>query len=142
MPVPGNGTNSSGDTPQEVVFLVTDGVDDLAGISSCSETTVKTAGGYTRCQQPINTAICTTIKNKNIRIAVLYTEYVPLSTNSWYNKYIAPFNAQAPSTSQIAANLQSCASPGLFTDVQNGGNITDALQKLFLKVASDPRLTQ
>lgn len=142
MPTPGNGTNSSGDTPQEVVFLVTDGVDDSTGISSCSKTTVKTAGGYTRCQQPINTAICDTIKNKKIRIAVLYTEYVPLSTNSWYNTYIAPFNAQAPSTSDIAANLNSCASPGLFTDVQNGGNITDALQKLFLKVASDPRLTQ
>jgi Flp pilus assembly protein TadG len=143
MPVPGNGTNSANDTPQEVVFLVTDGVDDSTNISSCSETTVTIAGGYTRCQQPINTAICTTIKNKNIRIAVLYTEYVPLSTNPWYNQYIAPFNAQPPSStpSQIAANLQSCASPGLFTDVQNGGNITDALQKLFLKVASDPRLT-
>jgi Flp pilus assembly protein TadG len=142
MPAPGNGTNSPGDTPQEVIFLVTDGVDDATGISSCSQTTVTTAGGYIRCQQPIDTAICTTIKNKKIRIAVLYTEYVPLSTNGWYNTYIAPFNAQAPSTSQIAANLQSCASPGLFTDVQNGGDITSALQALFLKVASDPRLTQ
>ncbi|WP_369724460.1 TadE/TadG family type IV pilus assembly protein [Bradyrhizobium sp. LLZ17] len=142
MPVPGNGTNSPSDTPQEVVFLVTDGVDDSTGISSCSQPTVTTGGGYTRCQQPIDTTICTTIKNKNIRIAVLYTEYVPLSTNSWYNTHIAPFNAQAPSTSQIAANLKSCASPGLFTDVQNGGNISDALQKLFLQVASDPRLTQ
>lgn len=143
MPVPGNGTNAANDTPQEVVFLVTDGVDDSTGISTCSQPTVKTGGGYTRCQQPIDTTICTTIKNKKIRIAVLYTEYVPLTTNSWYNSHIAPFNAQTtPSTSQIAANLQSCASPGLFTDVQNGGNITDALQKLFLKVASDPRLTQ
>jgi len=142
MPTPGNGTNSSGDTPQEVVFLVTDGVDDSTNISFCSQPTVTTGGGYTRCQQPIDTTICTTIKNKNIRIAVLYTEYVPLATNSWYNAHIAPFNAQAPLTSQIAANLESCASPGLFTRVQNGGNITDALQKLFLKVASDPRLTQ
>ena len=39
MPVPGNGTNVANDTPQEVVFLVTDGVEDSTGISSCSETT-------------------------------------------------------------------------------------------------------
>jgi len=139
MPAPGNGTNLAGDAPQEVVFLVTDGVDDSTGISSCSETTVQTAAGYTRCQQPISTTICTTIKNKNIRIAVLYTEYVPLSTNNWYNTHIAPFNG---TPSQIAANLQSCASPGLFQDVQSGGDITTALNQLFLKVASDPRLTQ
>jgi hypothetical protein len=143
MPTPGNGTNATNDTPQEVVFLVTDGVDDSASISSCSQPTVTTSAGYTRCQQPINTAICTTIKNKNIRIAVLYTQYVPLTTNGWYNTHIAPFNAQTtPSTSLIEANLQACASPGLYTIVQNGGNITDALQKLFLKVAADPRLTQ
>ena len=143
MPTPGNGTNAANDTPQEVVFLVTDGVDDASNISSCNYTTVTTSAGFTRCQQPINPAICTTIKNKNIRIAVLYTQYVPLTTNSWYNTYIKPFNAQTtPSTSVIEANLQSCASPGLYTMVQNGGNIADALQKLFLKVASDPRLTQ
>jgi Flp pilus assembly protein TadG len=145
MPAPGNGTNATNDTPQEVVFLVTDGVDDSANISSCSETTVTTAAGYTRCQQPINTAICTAIKNRNIRIAVLYTQYVPLTTNSWYNSYIAPFNAQPPSTtpSVIETNLQACASsPQLYTKVQNGGNITAALQQLFTTVASDPRLTQ
>ena len=70
---------------------------------------------------------------------MLYTEYVPLTTNAWYNQYIAPFNG---TDSDIAANLQSCASPGLYTEVQNGGDITQALQALFLKVASDPRLTQ
>lgn len=139
MPLPGNGTNSSGDKPQEVVFLVTDGVDDSTYISTCSETLATTGGGYHRCQQPIDTTVCTTIKNRNVRIAVLYTEYVPLTTNAWYNQYIAPFNG---TDSDIAANLQSCASPGLYTEVQNGGDITQALQALFLKVASDPRLTQ
>ena len=29
MPNPGSGTGNAGDTPQEVVFLVTDGVDDV-----------------------------------------------------------------------------------------------------------------
>ena len=37
MPKPGNGTKASGDTPQEVLFFVTDGVEDeksAAGASS------------------------------------------------------------------------------------------------------------
>ncbi len=28
MPTPGNGTNKAGDTPQEILFIVTDGVED------------------------------------------------------------------------------------------------------------------
>ena len=38
MPAPGGGTNNVGDTPQEVVFVVTDGVEDKAAPSSaCSQ---------------------------------------------------------------------------------------------------------
>src|SRR5262249_55983279 len=67
MPDPGNGTNAAGDTPQEVLFFVTDGMEDE---------------GTTRLVQPMNygnppTSWCTKIKNKGIRIAVLYTTYVP-----------------------------------------------------------------
>jgi hypothetical protein len=76
MPVPGTGT--SGSTPQEVLFIVSDGVDDKQS-ASCSQP--KTGN---RCQQPFSTAWCTTVKARGIRIAVLYTEYLPLPTNSWY----------------------------------------------------------
>jgi Flp pilus assembly protein TadG len=142
MPNPGNGTNVVNDTPQEVVFLVTDGVEDVnittdPYTSSCN----KTKSGN-RCQQPLDPTICTTTKNKNIRIAVLYTQYDDSalhSTNSWYDSWVHPYNG---TTSQIETNLQSCASPGLYTMVKTGGDITGALQALFLKVASDPRLTQ
>jgi Flp pilus assembly protein TadG len=146
MPNPGNGTNVAGDTPQEVIFLVTDGVDDVnittdPYTNSCN----KTRSGN-RCQQPLDPTICTTIKNKKIRVAVLYTEYDDAalhSTNSWYDSWIHPFNGTSTGTSdQIETNLQSCASPGLYTKVSTGGDITSALQQLFLKVASDPRLTQ
>jgi Flp pilus assembly protein TadG len=143
MPAPGGGSNQTGDTPQEVVFLVTDGVDDkmVTLSSSCSGTPLSNGSKY-RCQQPVNTANCTTIKNRGIRIAVLYTEYLPLTSNSWYNSYIAPFNNPSSSTGQIAQNLQSCASPGLFYDVQSGGDITAALKQLFLKVVETaPHLT-
>jgi len=143
MPAPGGGTNQTGDTPQEVVFLVTDGVDDklVSTSSSCSGTPIATGSKY-RCQQPINTSVCTTIKNRGIRIAVLYTEYLQLPTNSWYNTYVAPYNNPSSSSGQIAQNAQTCASPGLFYDVQSGGDITAALTALFLKVVETaPHLT-
>jgi hypothetical protein len=98
-----------------------------------------------RCQQPLDPTICTAIKNKNIRIAVLYTQYDDSalhSTNSWYDSWVHPYNSTTSTAPTVESGLQSCASPGLYTMVQTGGDITGALQALFLKVASDPRLTQ
>jgi Flp pilus assembly protein TadG len=129
MPTPGSGT--SGSTPQEVLFLVTDGVDDEINSGSCSQTL-----DGTRCQQPFNTTWCTTVKNRGIRIAVLYTEYLPLPTNSWYNSWIAPFQ------SQIGTNMQNCASPGLFFQVTTDGDITAAMAALFQKSIASAHLSQ
>lgn len=128
MPLPGTGTPAS--TPQEVLFIVTDGVDDEIS-SSCSQTL-----DGNRCQQPFNTTWCTTVKNRGIQIAVLYTEYLPLPTNSWYNDWIAPFQ------SQIGPNLQSCASPGMFFTVTTDGDITAAMQILFQQAVAAARLTK
>ncbi|MBR0706169.1 TadE/TadG family type IV pilus assembly protein [Bradyrhizobium liaoningense] len=142
MPAPGTGTNQSGDTPQEVVFLVTDGVEDKLmpkpGTCDANATYPLPTGSSTtvRCQQPLDTTICTTIKNRGIRIAVLYTEYLQLTTDSWYNSRIAQFNNPSSSSGTIAQRLQSCASPGLYASVQTGGDISAALTNLFIKVAS------
>lgn len=147
MPNPGNGTNVANDTPQEVVFLVTDGVEDVnistdPSTGSCNK---KLTGK--RCQQPLDPAICTTIKNRKIRVAVLYTEYddAALSNgtiyhNGWYDSWIHPFNG---TSSEVETKLQACASsPNLYKKVSTNDDITSALQQLFLQVASDPRLTQ
>jgi hypothetical protein len=123
MPTPGNGTNAKGDTPQEVLFFVTDGVEDEL-----------VNGG--RQQSLMNNGWCTTVKARGIRIAVLYTSYLPLPTNAWYNTYIAPFQAQ------IGPTLQSCASPGLYYEVQTGGDITGALNDLFQKAVQTSYLSQ
>jgi len=147
MPTPGLGSNQTGDTPQEVVFLVTDGVDDklVSSSSACNANAtypLPSAGKNYRCQQPLDPSVCTTIKNRGIRIAILYTEYLQLS-DSWYSGHIAQFNTPSSSAGQIAQKLQSCASPGLFADVQTGGDISTALTNLFIKVASStPSLTQ
>jgi hypothetical protein len=121
-----------------VVFLVTDGVEDKI-VSTCPNATF---ASNKRCQQPLDTTICTTIKNRGIRIAILYTEYLQLKTpnvpvtDSWYLTWIEPYNTPTSSTGNIARNLQACASPGLFSDVTTGGDISTALTNLFIKVAS------
>jgi Flp pilus assembly protein TadG len=128
MPTPGTGTSSS--TPQEVLFLVSDGVeDDNTGV--CSQTL-----SGTRCQAPFDTTWCTTVKARGIRIAVLYTTYLPLPTNAWYNTWISPWQ------SQIATNMQSCASSGLYFSITTDGDISAAMQALFEQAVSTARLTQ
>ena len=140
MPTPGLGSNAAGDTPQEVVFLVTDGVEDKIA-TTCPNATF---ASNKRCQQPLDTTMCTTIKNRGIKIAILYTEYLQLInlgpskniTDSWYMSWVDKYDEPKSSTGTIAQNLQACASPGFFSDVQTGGDITQALTDLFIKVAS------
>ena len=131
MPNPGQGTNVVGDTPQEVLFFVTDGVEDEV-TSSCSDPLTGS-----RCQSPINPALCTTIKNRGIRIAILYTDYYQVTSNTWYEDWIAPFQ------SQIGPELEACASPGLFYDAGlDSSNLGGALQALFNTVVQTAHLTQ
>ncbi|MBR0795383.1 pilus assembly protein [Bradyrhizobium jicamae] len=140
MPTPGLGSNTTGDTPQEVVFLVTDGVEDKI-VSSCPNASF---ASNSRCQQPLDTTMCTTIKNRGIKIAILYTEYLQLInlgpsqniTDSWYMSWVNPYDGPTSATGKIAQNLQACASPGFFSDVTTGGDISTALTNLFIKVAS------
>jgi len=144
MPTPGLGSNAAGDTPQEVIFLVTDGVEDkiVTGASACPNATLASSK---RCQQPLDTTACTTIKNRGIKIAILYTEYLQLianaatgiqTTDSWYMSWVDPYDEPTPSTGTIALKLQACASPGFYSNVTSGGDITGALTALFIKVAS------
>jgi hypothetical protein len=132
MPNPGTGASTS--TPQEVLFIVSDGVDDESN-SSCSQPLSHGAPIY-RCMQPFDTTTCTTIQKRGILIAVLYTVYLPLTTNTFYNQWIAPFQ------SQIATNMQNCASPGLFFSVTTDGDITAAMQSMFTQAVATARLTK
>ena len=76
------------------------------------------------------------MKNRGIRIALLYTEYLPLPTNSWYNTWISPWQPT------IATNLQSCASSGLYFKITTDGDISTAMQALFEQAVATARLTQ
>jgi Flp pilus assembly protein TadG len=134
IPNPGNGTNQPGDTPQEVLFIVTDGVEDEMSGS--------------RLEQPINdlgnapygnssgTNWCTKIKARGVKIAILYTDYLAVPADSWYTSHIAPFQ------SNIGPALQACASPGLFYDAAIGSDLGQALAALFAAVTQSGHLTQ
>jgi hypothetical protein len=130
MTAPGSGTNNPADSPQAVLFIVSDGVvDEALNGGSC--------GSAGRMCTPINTqaAWCQAIKARGIRIAFLYTTYNPLPTNSFYNNNVAPFQ------DQIGQQAQACASDGLFFEVGTNGDISAALAALFQKAVSTARLT-
>lgn len=125
-----SGTGASASSPEKVVFFVSDGVGDAYKPSSCTK---KTTGG--RCQEPLDITQCTALKAKGYRIAVLYTTYLPLPTNSWYNTWIKPFQSEIPT------RMEACASPGLYFEVSPSEGISNAMSALFKKIVSMPRLT-
>jgi hypothetical protein len=132
---PGAGTAAA---PLKYLFFVSDGVADEYNTSCLKPTT----GG--RCQSPLNPALCTAIKSRGVKIAVLYTTYLALPTNAWYNSWIAPFNTgpYGPSpNSEIAQNMQSCASAGLYFEVSPTQGIPEAMNALFRKAIADARIS-
>ena len=135
---PGDGTTPS--KPMKMVFLVSDGVSDAYYPSTCTK---PTTGG--RCQEPITVDNCTALKNRGIKIAVLYTTYLALPTDSWYMTWIDPFNPgpYGPSAnSEIAKSMQACASPGYYFEVSPTDGIAEAMNALFNKAVQEARLTK
>ena len=135
---PGNGTSGS---PLKYLFFVSDGVADEYNPSKCIKST--TSSG--RCQSPIDPTLCANMKSRGVKIAVLYTTYLQLPTNSWYMTWIDPFNPGpwGPSpNSQIAQNMQACASPGFYFEVSPTQGISDAMNTLFAKAVMDARISR
>jgi len=124
------GSGLTAGSPEKVLFFVSDGVGDSYKPSNCTK---KTTNG--RCQEPIDVRHCTSLKDKGYRIAVLYTTYLPLPTNDWYNSWIRPFQ------SEIATRMKECASPDLFFEVSPTEGIADAMTALFKRIVNSPRLT-
>lgn len=124
--LPGNGTNVTGDTPQAIMFLITDGMRD------------ENNGG--RKLGPIPTAQCATIKARGIRIAILYTEYLPAAaSDSWSITNVrTPFLSP---TDNISPALIACASPGLYYKVTTDSDISAALTGLFQRAVATAHLT-
>lgn len=147
IPTPGDGSKSN--SPQKFVFFVSDGVQDAANVS-CIKPTVQgqdpvTGTKYTRCMSPLNTKLCDTLKSRGVKIAVLYTTYLALPANDWYTTWIDPFNKgpYGPSpNSEVAQNMQACATPGYYFEVSPTDGIADAMNALFLKASQSARISK
>jgi Flp pilus assembly protein TadG len=132
VPNPGNGTNQNGDTPQEVLFIVTDGVEDegnriIQAINDLGNAPKGNSSG---------TNWCTTIKNRGVKIAILYTDYLAVPANPFYVNNVAPIQ------SDIGPALQACATPGLFYDAAIGSDLGQALTVLFAAITHSGHLTE
>jgi len=135
IPTPGPGTSAS---PQKFLFFVSDGVADAYYPTTCTQATAP--GG--RCMEPLSVAACTAMKARGVKIAVLYTTYLDLPTNAWYNSWIAP-GPYGPSTnSEIAKRMKDCASDGFYFEVSPTQGISDAMTALFQKAVLQARLTK
>lgn len=139
MPDPGDGSSTT--SPQEVLLIVTDGMADMALSGGSCQTTGRA------CTQLLAThlAQCTTIKNRGIRIAVLYTEYLA-STISGFG--IAFANTVATNNvPYIETQLKSCASTNadgskLYYKVSADDDISSALNQLFAATVQNAYLAK
>ena len=142
IPNPGDGTTGS---PLKYLFFVSDGVADESNTGCLKTMKNATFGNISpRCQSPINPTLCQSLKDKGIKIAVLYTTYLQLPTNSWYMGWIDPFNKGpfGPSpNSEIAQNMKACASDGFYFEVSPTQGIADAMNALFRKAVADARIS-
>lgn len=123
------GTGASASDRQKVVFLVSDGVTD-ADKPDCS---MPLKG--TRCMEPIDTDICQDLKDKGIKLAVVYTTYIPLPGDGFWEGRIKPFDAR------IRPSMEACASPGYFIEASPSEDLGKAIQTMFRKLLNSPRLT-
>lgn len=142
--IPNAGSGAPGAVPQKILFIITDGMLDQPNGSG-------RYFGPMRNGTNQENAKCTAIKAKGIKIAILYTQYLPESLvgDSWSQTNVAPFLPAPPTrtTDQVLDGLKRCASVGtngapLVQTVTANDNITTALQQLFSTALQTARLVQ
>jgi hypothetical protein len=128
----GNGLSAS--TPLNYVLIITDGVQDVYG-PTCF---------WDHCTQALDPSLCAQFKRK-ATVGVIYTTYLPFYQNNnpanGYDKLYA--SIIQPIASQIAPNLQSCAtSPQYYYEAPDGPALIAAMSALFTSTSQTLRLTQ
>ena len=127
--------------PQRFLFVVTDGVYDefLPGYQSPNPLPPHptTDGQDGRPIGAFDPADCASLKAMGVNILVLYTPYLPLTDNGYYNSYVAPISPQ------IVPSLQACASsPNYFFVASDATAIKTQMQNMLqLVIRSTSHLT-
>nr|CAD6414391.1 membrane protein [Rhizobium sp. Q54] len=129
------GTGNSAADRQKIVFMVSDGVGDHYKPTGCTSPKGIVDNTPGRCIEPIDTKHCDDLKKRNIKIAILYTTYLPLEENDFWRRWVKPFG------DKIGSKMQECASPGYYFEVSLEQGIEDAMKALFHKIVSTPRIT-
>ena len=132
------GDGHSPSSRQAVLFFVTDGMADEVDPGDCSG---KLLSAQQRCIEPIKADLCTAIKDRGIKIAILYTTYLTLpssgpGSDAWSTSNVMPY------VPNVAPAMQACASPGLYFEVTLSQGVSDAMNALFRKVVSTAHITQ
>lgn len=128
------GDGSSASAPIKYVVIITDGVEDNYG-GSCYDT---------HCTQAFPASLCTPLQAK-AHVGVIYTTY-----NVIYNDNISAEGLDSryqglvyPFATQIAPNLQSCASSSsLYFEASDGPALIASLQTLFASTTRVVQITQ
>ncbi|WFU04588.1 pilus assembly protein (plasmid) [Rhizobium sp. CB3171] len=148
----GDGTSLA--KPLKLVLLLTDGVQSQRGWVVKGSSTLKKVA-------PLNPDWCGYVKNQSATMAVLYTEYLPITTDWGYNATVGATMASANWKSNWGGTMDSgvstsitrrdyipyaladCASSkSLFISASSSADITTGLSALFTQYLSSVRLTQ
>jgi Flp pilus assembly protein TadG len=158
----GDGTSTN--SPLKLVLLLTDGVQSQREWVTDKVTWSNNkaiSGTYWNKVAPLNPAWCAYLKNQSATMGVLYTEYLPLTSDWGYNATVGSTMASANwkgtyggimqsgvSTSitrrdYIPYALSDCASSkSLFLSASSSTEITAGLSALFTQYLASVRLTQ
>ncbi|RFB88955.1 hypothetical protein B5K11_24160 [Rhizobium leguminosarum bv. trifolii] len=158
----GDGTTSG--TPLKLVLLLTDGVQsqrEWVTDSVVWKSGQAISGAYWNKVAPLNPDWCGYLKNQSNTMAVLYTEYLPITSDWGYNATVGSTMASANWKNTWGGTMQSgvstsitrrdyipyaladCASSkSLFLSASSSTEITAGLSTLFTQYLSSVRLTQ
>ncbi|PDV87432.1 hypothetical protein CO652_15680 [Rhizobium sp. H4] len=158
----GDGTTSG--SPLKLVLLLTDGVQSQRewvtdGVVWSKGKAI--SGSYWNKVAPLNPEWCGYLKNQSNTMAVLYTEYLPITSDWGYNATVGSTMASAnwkntwggtmdsgvsssiTRRDYIPYALAGCASSkSLFISASSSSEITEGLSTLFTQYLSSVRLTQ
>lgn len=133
IPASGNGVTAA--TPIRFLFFVTDGVQDTPIDGTMSNQNAGYRINNNRFISAISPSTCQAMKNNGIRIGIIYTQYLPLYDNEFYNSYVKPFE------NNIGPSLRSCATDGFYFPVATDGDINQAMQRMFSAALASVRIT-
>ncbi|AIC31026.1 Flp pilus assembly Tad-like protein (plasmid) [Rhizobium etli bv. mimosae str. IE4771] len=155
----GDGTSSG--SPLKLVLLLTDGVQSQREWVVDKVNKNKTYGAYWNKVAPLNPDWCGYLKDQSDTMAVLYTEYLPITSDWGYNATVGSTMASANWKNTWGGTLDSdvsssitrrdyipyaladCASSkSLFISASSSTEITAGLSALFTQYLSSVRLTQ